>query len=532
MEMGDESIDDFDLTFPENLQEELGYQSDDDEVISKYFDSTGRQIIVTPISDVGNEGTTIEEAKEFVAKKFKTNRNNRLALLETLLVERKPTSIRFDYNHICTFDQNDIIGNNTTAQPLPGNTFPKKSILKHPDDCRANLESDNTNDDSDNDVSQLIKRLFNLCGVSLEYVENIELKEQLERLSIAIATAFNTKEMCLQFVKQKNESHLNEQIRQRDKQISSWKKNFETMMIRINKFEIEEIDNLKVISNELEKNNKKLLETLTEKEETVNALQNKIDKSELTLRESVAQTNQLKLQLQKKESLIVVISERDELLREENEKLLLENSNIKQAIHRLDVKSSTVNEMLEIIEEEKHKIFNQVSELTTKYDHSEIELKKTKRELKKMQNFYSDINFKYIDLSESCSNLKIEKISLQSELTNTSQNYKTLNNQFRNLTIQKNYYYDQIVDLQKKKNLSEITNESLQKKFINFQKKILVLKSLNQKIVNENKNMKRIILKSNKSLRELTTIKCDYALDIIKPRKHVFSFTEKENIRL
>ncbi|EDO15690.1 hypothetical protein Kpol_1008p29 [Vanderwaltozyma polyspora DSM 70294] len=487
-------------------------QINDENIPDSSASLTDNDIIVTPIFEVKKENSDLEEAKaDYIKKSMQRNSNKNL---EKMVVKEKNPKIRFDCNRILIFDQDKEVSKSGIQKILTKSSSSQKSILKkREDDIEDKLYP------QDDEITQIVKRMFTLCGVNLKHIEGISFKEQLERLSVSITNAFNTKEMCSKYIKQKLESQLNDKILEQQETVKYWKNLFDESTVRLKELE----------KSQIQMASGKLKETVQEQQklaELNSSLKNELAETKLVLKEAKCnleftrakliefdnnnsayrtdlQKNKKTLKamedrIKEKEEKIRELGDSEEKFKKCNKKLSANCEILEQKVSALNVQNILLSEMNETFTQTNSETLKRLQVTEFESENIKNEFDKTKSELTSLKKKLSKANKKIVSKEVDLKNLRQDNELTQDKLIEVNQELGVLKMKYCQLSKDIEEKIGEISYLKRENaGLSRII-ENLQDRYTKSERQNKLQRTKYEELYLENQKVNEVVSKSNK----------------------------------
>lgn len=222
---------DFELSFLESpaLNDIAPHQAQEQEQLHKVnytpeSKTHERKIYTTPIYDIKNTNTLIEDAIDHFNAKYSKSRSSKPTASNSSFIsdDNSKGKIRFGTNEVVTFGLSEKIGLNKQKNlKTPELNKRRPSILKSKKQDTPHKDDQYIGND---DILNAIARCFTLCNIPLREFVKDDILVCVDRLSIGISTAFRTKELCYNYIRNNEREKSLKKVRDIEKKFSCLKK--------------------------------------------------------------------------------------------------------------------------------------------------------------------------------------------------------------------------------------------------------------------------------------------------------------------
>lgn len=183
------------------------------------------KVYTTPIYDIKNTNTLIEDAIDHFNAKYSKSRSSKPISPGSSFIseDNSKGKIRFGTNKVVTFGLSEKIGLNKqkNLKPSPQLNNRRPSILKSKKQDTPQKDDQYIGND---DILNAIARCFTLCNIPLREFVKDDILVCVDRLSIGISTAFRTKELCYNYIRNNERESSLKKVREIEKKFSCLKK--------------------------------------------------------------------------------------------------------------------------------------------------------------------------------------------------------------------------------------------------------------------------------------------------------------------
>lgn len=446
------------------------------------------KVYTTPIYDIKNTNTLIEDAIDHFNAKYSKSRSSKSISPGSSFIseDNSKGKIRFGTNKVVTFGLSEKIGLNKqkNLKPSPQLNKRRPSILKSKKQDTPQKDDQYIGND---DILNAIARCFTLCNIPLREFVKDDILVCVDRLSIGISTAFRTKELCYNYIRNNERESSLKKVREIEKKFSCLKKANEQLSLANEELCNKLDDKCHSRDNEVKETEKNLLFAKRKMQELI-AMNVNMEKLRLDYTEATLKT---------------------ESLLDENNRLRKEKDRISSVLEtHMSVNKSLQSQIKKM--ELKLKEAGNIKFDKDRYSLSLERLRNENTELLTKMTFVVVSNKKFFQDNEK---LKECNANLRNEIENSTCKLKTFNQTIRTIrekkqhceTLNKKLFDELEISRTHIERLTDSNNEKM-KEYQQLQGSLSVLQSKHTKVLRERKMKDGEFYRAKQELQRLSEI--------------------------